>query len=97
MMNQIQQISTTELIDMLNGHFVLVDVRPVDAYNGWRLREEARGGHIRSDRSLPAKWTAYLDWIEMVRHKGILSDNQLSTIIFRLLLFTRTIEIVRPI
>ena len=50
----------------------LVDVRPVDAYNGWRLRDEARGGHIPGAKSLPSKWAHYIDWIETVRHKNIL-------------------------
>jgi len=50
---------------------VIVDVRPVEAYNGWKLRNEVRGGHIRGARSLPVKWTRYIDWIEIVRSKGI--------------------------
>ncbi|HEX2968308.1 MAG TPA: rhodanese-like domain-containing protein [Bacteroidales bacterium] len=55
----------------------IIDVRPVDAYNGWQLRGERRGGHIRGARSLPAKWADYIDWIEVVRHKGILPGNQI--------------------
>lgn len=49
----------------------IIDVRPVDAYNGWPLKGEHRGGHIRGARSLPARWAGYIDWIEIVRHKGI--------------------------
>lgn len=54
----------------------IIDVRPADAYNGWRTHQEKRGGHIRSARSLPAKWLTYLDWIEMVRHKEILPGDE---------------------
>ncbi|MCF7803449.1 MAG: thiosulfate sulfurtransferase [Candidatus Marinimicrobia bacterium] len=49
----------------------IIDVRPIDAYNGWQLEDEFRGGHISGAKSLPAKWTTYLDWIEIVRSKGI--------------------------
>lgn len=55
----------------------MVDVRPVDAYNGWRLRDEARGGHIPGARSLPYKWSGYLDWIEIVRQKGLRPEDPL--------------------
>lgn len=53
----------------------LVDVRPIDAYNGWQLDGEARGGHIRGARALPFAWSAYLDWIEIVRAKGLQPDR----------------------
>ena len=49
----------------------LVDVRPVDAWNGWQLRDEARGGHIPGARSLPRAWSDWLDWVEVVRSKGL--------------------------
>jgi len=54
----------------------LVDIRSVDAYNGWKLNNERRGGHIPSARSLPAKWLQYIDWIEIVRNKGILPEQK---------------------
>jgi 3-mercaptopyruvate sulfurtransferase SseA len=55
----------------------LIDVRPIDAYNGWRLRDESRGGHIRGARALPHKWAGYLDWIEIVRAKEILPEHDI--------------------
>jgi molybdopterin synthase sulfurtransferase len=68
-------LTTRELRGLLTGsggdRVQLVDVRPVDAYNGWRLRGERRGGHITGARSLPHKWSSYLDWIEIVRSKGL--------------------------
>ncbi len=69
-MSEIATISTAQLEEKrrdLDVH--LIDVRPVDAYNGWRLENEARGGHIPGARSLPLKWAQYIDWIEIVRNK----------------------------
>lgn len=57
--------------------YKIIDVRPVDAYNGWRLHNETRGGHISGAKSLPIKWLKYIDWIEIVRHKNILPENEL--------------------
>ena len=55
----------------------IIDVRPVDAYNGWALMGEQRNGHISGAKSLPYKWTSYIDWIEMVRHKEIKPEHEL--------------------
>jgi 3-mercaptopyruvate sulfurtransferase SseA len=69
-------ISTAELQQQLNDpHTMLIDIRPVEAYNGWKIKNEPRGGHIAGARSLPYKWTRYMDWIEIVRSKGILPDH----------------------
>jgi 3-mercaptopyruvate sulfurtransferase SseA len=69
-------LSTQGLGALLDDPAVqLVDVRPIDAYNGWRLRGEARGGHVRGARALPAKWSRYMDWIEIVRAKEIRPDG----------------------
>nr|NQU92097.1 sulfurtransferase [Bacteroidota bacterium] len=71
-------ISTTALhAKVMEGRGTIIDVRPVDAYNGWKMQNEARGGHIRGAKSLSLKWTKYLDWIEIVRSKGIMPDQQL--------------------
>ncbi|MEA3479770.1 MAG: rhodanese-like domain-containing protein, partial [Bacteroidota bacterium] len=73
-----QTISTHELQRQLEDPLTtLIDVRPVEAYNGWKINNEARGGHIKGARSLPLKWTNYIDWIEIVRSKGILPDQSL--------------------
>ncbi|MBD3380304.1 MAG: thiosulfate sulfurtransferase [Candidatus Omnitrophica bacterium] len=56
---------------------VIVDARPVDAYNGWGMRGEKRGGHIPSAKSLPVKWAGYIDWVETVRNKGIKPENRI--------------------
>jgi molybdopterin synthase sulfurtransferase len=71
-------ISTEELIAIVeNREATIIDVRPVDAYNGWKTDREVRGGHIPRAKSLPLKWTNYIDWIEMVHHKNIQSDDNL--------------------
>jgi len=75
---QFQNISTKELVQLLdNPQISIIDIRPVEAYNGWRLLGENRGGHISGARSLPFKWTNYLDWIEIVRSKGILPEKEI--------------------
>jgi thiosulfate/3-mercaptopyruvate sulfurtransferase len=71
-----KEISGIELLGMIGEPEVrIIDVRPVDAYNGWKLQNESRGGHIKGAKSLPAKWTNYIDWIEIVRSKGILPEH----------------------
>ncbi|MFW5822978.1 MAG: rhodanese-like domain-containing protein [Tangfeifania sp.] len=72
----IKEISTSELIHHLKSENTkLIDVRSVDAYNGWTFSNEP-GGHIKGAKSVPVKWLTYLDWIEIVRHKGILPQNK---------------------
>ncbi len=73
-----KNVSTAELKMQLNNpQTTLIDIRPVEAYNGWKLKNEARGGHISGARSLPLKWTRYIDWIEIVRSKGIGPEQNL--------------------
>ncbi|SHJ55044.1 thiosulfate/3-mercaptopyruvate sulfurtransferase [Tangfeifania diversioriginum] len=74
----IKTISTSELIALLQSkNAKIIDVRPVEAYNGWQLKNEKRGGHIAGAKSLSAKWLNYIDWIEIVRHKNILPENDI--------------------
>ncbi len=71
-----QLISTHELqLQIDNPSTSIIDTRPVAAYNGWQLNKEARGGHIRGARCVPLKWANYIDWIEIVRSKGILPEQ----------------------
>jgi thiosulfate/3-mercaptopyruvate sulfurtransferase len=72
-MNRIETSELLEILEKPNTH--IVDARPVDAYNGWRLRDEPRGGHIQGARSLPLKWTGYIDWPDIVQSKGIDSSD----------------------
>lgn len=72
------EISTKELKTFIQEEkgFV-IDVRSADAYNGWKLQSEPRGGHIKGAKSLPKKWGKYIDWIEIVRSKGILPEHEI--------------------
>ena len=77
-MTEFKKITTSELSALLNEkNTKIIDVRPVDAYNGWKLKNEKRGGHIKGAKSLPFKWTKYMDWIEIVRSKDILPPNKI--------------------
>ncbi len=73
-----KRVATKELSDRLRDqNLKIIDVRSVDAYNGWKVHQEPRGGHIRNAKSLPAKWINYIDWLEIVRNKEIVPDNSL--------------------
>jgi 3-mercaptopyruvate sulfurtransferase SseA len=75
---KISELSTEQLKEFIdNKSGWLIDARPTEAYNGWSLQNEVRGGHIKSAKNLPLKWTKYMDWIEIVRSKGILPNNEI--------------------
>ena len=77
MKGEAEQIESKELRARLDDPSLqLIDVRRPDAYNGWRLAGERRGGHVPGARSLPAKWAGYLDWIEIVRAKDIRPEDE---------------------
>ena len=48
-------------------NLALVDVRPLSAYNGWRLGPERRGGHIPGAVSFPSAWLTSVDRPEIER------------------------------
>jgi len=78
MTNEIYSLNTDELTKLLeNQALKIIDTRPVNAYNGWKLQNEKRGGHIKGARSIPSKWTKYIDWIEIIRSKGILPEHKI--------------------
>jgi molybdopterin synthase sulfurtransferase len=78
MLNTLNEVSTDELLQLLDKEgTVIIDMRSADAYNGWPMQNESRGGHIINARSLPAKWINYIDWIEMVRRKQILPEHHI--------------------
>jgi molybdopterin synthase sulfurtransferase len=78
MVGQITEIGAREVVSLLGDPFVrIIDVRPVDAYNGWKMDGESRGGHIPGAASIPLKWFNYIDWIEIVRKKEILPEDKI--------------------
>ena len=63
-----------------NPGSVVVDVRPMAAYNGWPLRNEARGGHIAGAVPFPVAWFSASDGderIQLLNSKGITPDKSL--------------------
>jgi molybdopterin synthase sulfurtransferase len=77
----IATISTAELSERYTDPDVtVVDVRPLAAYNGWRLRGDARGGHIPGAVAFPARWLASVDDPEIERElsaKGIVPGRSI--------------------
>ena len=75
----VRTTTTSELAKQL-GHpaIVVVDVRPMAAYNGWQLKGESRGGHIRGAVACPLSWTEGVDPDDLktlIRAKGITPDK----------------------
>jgi thiosulfate/3-mercaptopyruvate sulfurtransferase len=72
-------ISTEELRRRLDDpELTVVDLRPLPAYNGWRVGNEARGGHIPGAVAFPSTWLGALDQDELERLlelKGIRPDR----------------------
>jgi len=72
------EFTTEEVLKLIKEAGVqLIDARQIDAYNGWKLHNERRGGHIQGAKSLPFKWSKYMDLIEIIRSKGITTDKQI--------------------
>jgi molybdopterin synthase sulfurtransferase len=73
-------ISTTELRRRVTDTALkIVDVRPLPAYNGWRMNGEARGGHIPGAVAFPSAWLRSVDEAEVERllhSKDIVSSRE---------------------
>jgi 3-mercaptopyruvate sulfurtransferase SseA len=74
-------ISTEELQARLTDRSTtIVDVRPIAAYNGWRLQGEDRGGHIPGAVAFPAAWLHSVDATEidrLLQAKGIVAERDI--------------------
>jgi molybdopterin synthase sulfurtransferase len=58
----------------------IVDVRPLAAYNGWRLGAETRGGHIPGATAFPIDWLRTVDEPEIalqLARKGITVERDI--------------------
>ncbi|MBA2380699.1 MAG: sulfurtransferase [Chloroflexi bacterium] len=53
--------------DLANPDLTVVDVRPLSAYNGWRVGDEPKGGHIPGAVAFPAAWLDSVDPAEIAR------------------------------
>ncbi|HET9848284.1 MAG TPA: rhodanese-like domain-containing protein [Candidatus Dormibacteraeota bacterium] len=73
-------ISMAELRRKLSDdNLTIVDVRPLPAYNGWRLQAESRGGHIPGAVAFPREWLSSVDGAEVARlleSKGIVPGRE---------------------
>ena len=77
-MSDIPTVSTEFVLDsLIKPNCQIIDVRAIDAYNGWMQDEDLRGGHIPGARSLPVKWSQYIDWIEILMKKEILPEQEI--------------------
>ena len=78
--SELAMISTAELRQRLDDpDLTIVDVRPLPAYNGWRLGGEARGGHIPGAVAFPSAWLSSVDQAEVERlldSKGIVPSRE---------------------
>jgi thiosulfate/3-mercaptopyruvate sulfurtransferase len=50
-----------------DADLTVIDVRPIAAYNGWRLRGEARGGHVPNATPFPIAWLSSIEATEVDR------------------------------
>lgn len=58
----LQALSTSALSGRIGDpNLRIVDTRPLAAYRGWRLRDEARGGHIAGAVDFPIGWLDRLE------------------------------------
>ena len=73
-------ISTAELRDRLGDpDLTVIDTRPLTGYNGWRIADEARGGHIPGAVAFPSAWLASVDAPEIRRileEKGVVAGRE---------------------
>lgn len=71
----IMTLSSIELLEQLNNPgSKVVDIRPMAAYNGWRLHNEARGGHLPGAVAIPLSWIESLepaDLKDLLLMKGV--------------------------
>ncbi|MGM0551210.1 MAG: sulfurtransferase [Bacteroidota bacterium] len=77
-MQKFPTLTTQQVYESLTiPNIRILDIRPVDYYNGWPQENATRGGHIPHAKSLPEKWSHYIDWIEIVRNKRILPEHKI--------------------
>ena len=79
--NLTPSISTDDLLAHLSDpDLTIVDTRPLAAFNGWRLNEEPRGGHIPGAVAFPSAWLHSVDLPEIERllhEKRITADRDI--------------------
>lgn len=78
---RITTISTSELHRRLSDpEQTIVDVRPLPAFNGWRLAGEVRGGHIPGAVAFPSTWLTMVDdaaVVRLLRAKNVVASREI--------------------
>jgi len=73
-------VSIEDLERFRNGETgIVVDIRPMAAYNGWSLQGESRGGHIPGAVPIPLSWLDSLasdTLTKLLRKKGLSSGKE---------------------
>ena len=73
--------SFADVVDaMERSNDVIVDIRPMAAYNGWPLRHEVRGGHIAGAVPFSVSWFSgpkSPERMNLLENKGITRDRNL--------------------
>jgi thiosulfate/3-mercaptopyruvate sulfurtransferase len=58
--------------------YLIVDIRTPEAYNGWALYGEPRGGHIKGATNFPLEWTHYhFELKNLLTEKGIAPERKI--------------------
>jgi 3-mercaptopyruvate sulfurtransferase SseA len=77
-----ETISLAELAARLDDpDLTIVDVRLLAAYNGWRLRDEVRGGHVPGAVAFPSVWLESVDGPEidrLLRGKRVVAGRDIA-------------------
>ncbi len=79
MMNKAHQPTREMLAKFRDPNGIIVDVRPMAAFNGWKLQDELRGGHIPGAIPFPLSWLEPLSGDEqrsLLTAKGIIADKK---------------------
>jgi thiosulfate/3-mercaptopyruvate sulfurtransferase len=78
MSNSIKEINTHEMAEAIRRQsHAVIDVRPIEAYNGWTLNNENRGGHISGAKAFSLQWTLYPEWLDLIKSKGITEEKEI--------------------
>lgn len=78
---EIKAITSEELKSNLdNPEYVIVDLRPDEAYNGWQVDGISRGGHIKNAVQFTSSWLKEVkdsDLPQLLEEKGLKKDKKI--------------------
>src|SRR6056297_2654979 len=73
-----KELKTDTLKTTINNNTTtLIDIRPIDAYNGWALQNEPRGGHIKGAKAFPFSWTKNSKSKQLINNTGITKNQEI--------------------